>query len=305
MPLYRAGFKPSMTDTRSWHPKPVVSVVVPMLDAADTIGPLLDSLAAQSYADTWEVVLADNGSADASVEIARRWADRLPGFRIVSCGERRGGAYALNAGTRAASGALVAYCNDDDVVSPEWLAAIVGALGDHELATGPIDLALLNAPDTYRWRGCAGWDRLPDWHRFLPAALGCNLAVRQTLFDRLGGFDVRMKHCADFEFEWRAQLGGATLGFAPEAVVHWRSRSSALAYFRAHVGYGMADVRLFVQFKSHGMPRRTGAGLIRAALLVPCCPLLLLRSQRYRWLAGAGIAVGHVLGSCRTGVLYP
>jgi len=285
-------------------PDPTVSVVVPVLNATDTIGALFDSLAAQSYDGAWEVIVADNGSTDGSVEEVRSWEARLPGLRIVSSGERRGCAYALNAGTEVARAPLIAYCNDDDVVSPGWLAAMVGILEYHELATGPIDLSLLNSPETYRWRGVTGWERLPKWHHFLDCGLGCNLAARRTLFDALGGFDGTMNHGSDFDFEWRAQLAGATLGFAPDAVVHWRSRDSPSAYFRAHVGYGEAGVRLFARFGSRGMPRRLGAGLIRLVLSALSCPLLLFKNQRYRWLAGAGSSAGRVLGSWRHRVLY-
>lgn len=284
--------------------EPAVSVVVPVLNCAETIGGLLDSLAAQTYSGSWEVVVADNGSTDVSVATVRRWEDRLPGLRVISCVDGRGSSYALNAGTRASEAPLIAYCHADDVVSPGWLEAIVGGLQRDDMTSGPIDLALLNAPETYRWRGGTGWTRLPDWHRYLPAALGCNLAVRRDVFDKIDGFDGTMKHCGDLDFEWRAQLGGATLGFASSAVLHWRVRNSPLAFFRAHLGYGEADVHLFARFRSEGMPRRLWPGVIRLALLLPASPLLLLRSTRYRWLAGAGSAIGHVVGSYRKRVLY-
>ena len=283
---------------------PAVSVVVPVLNSADTISELLGSLAAQTYGGPWEVVVADNGSTDASVATVRTWEHRLPGLRVVSCAEARGSPYALNAGTRASEAPLIAYCHADDAVSPGWLEAIVEGLQRDDMATGPIDLALLNPPETYRWRGGTGWTQLPSWHRYLPAALGCNLGVRRDVFDRIDGFDGTMKHCGDLDFEWRAQLGGATLGFASSAVIHWRLRSSPIAFFRAHIAYGEADVRLFVRFRSEGMPRRLWPGLIRLALLLPSSPLLLVRSVRYWWLAGAGSAIGHVVGSLRMRVLY-
>ena len=285
-------------------PHPTVSVVIPALNNAGTIGAMLESLAAQDYSGAWEVIVADNGSTDATAATTLQWTCRLPDLRIVPCGETRGAAHALNVGTRAARGPLIAYCNADDVVSAGWLSAIVAALHDHELVTGPIDLALLNAFETYGWRGVTGWERLPDWHSFLPAALGCNLAVRRNVFDSVNGFDETMTIASDFDFEWRAQLLGSTLGFAPGAIVHWRSRSSPFAYFKAHVGYGRCDAQLFSRFASHGMQRHLWAGLIRITLVLPSCPLLLLRSQRYRWLAGAGSAIGRVIGSWRNRVLY-
>ncbi|HUC36957.1 MAG TPA: glycosyltransferase family A protein [Acidimicrobiales bacterium] len=283
---------------------PEISVVIPARDAAATIGYQLDALAGQSFDGAWEVIVVDDGSSDGTAEAAGQWADRLPSLRVVSSTESRGRSGALNLGTRAALGRRIAYCDADDVVSPSWLSSIVGALRDHEVATGPIDLALLNAPEIYRWRGRTGWQRLPDWLGFLPTALSCNLGMRRDLFDRLGGFDPKLAFGQDFDFVWRAQLDGATLGFAPAAVVHWRSRIEPFGYFKAHVRYGMADVQHFSSFAARGMPRRLGAGLVRIAAVFPATPLLLLPNQRYRFLAGAGIAVGHLLGSIRERVLY-
>ncbi|MGH9029578.1 MAG: glycosyltransferase, partial [Acidimicrobiales bacterium] len=228
----------------------------------------------------------------------------LPALTVVSPLSWHGLAHARNVGTDAARGSLIAYCDADDVVSPEWLAGLTSALEEHGLATGPVDLALLNPPETYRWRTSTGWERLPDWHRFLPAALGCNLAVRRGVFTRLGGFDVEANFGDDFDFVWRAQLDGAKLGFVPSAVVHYRLRSRPVEYFSSHVRYGRSEAHHYARFSSEGMPRRLGAGLLRLALLLPSCPLLLFRSQRYRWLAGAGISVGRLAGSYHNRVLY-
>ena len=62
--------------TTEWLPS--VSVVVVMRNAAATIGEQLEALSRQDYAGPWEVVLADNGSTDDSVAVARQWEDRLP-----------------------------------------------------------------------------------------------------------------------------------------------------------------------------------------------------------------------------------
>jgi glycosyltransferase involved in cell wall biosynthesis len=281
-----------------------VSVVIPARNAASTIGEQLSALSRQSFDGPWEVVVVDDASTDRTADIVTRWADRLPRLTLRSLEHRQGEPRARNEGTRAARGKFVAYCDADDVVSEKWLEGIVETLEDQELATGPIDLALLNASKTFRWRGHNGWEDLPDWHLFLPGALGCNLGVRRETFDRVGGFDESCSIGCDFDFEWRAQLEGARLGFDPDAVVHRRERKEPYRYFQAYVGYGWADTHHYSRFKAHGMPRRLGRGILRLALLLPTSPILLVPSSRYRWLASAGTAVGHVWGSWAHRVLY-
>jgi len=95
---------------------PFVSVVIPALNVADTIGDQLDALAHQTYAGAWEVVVSDNGSTDATRERVEVWRDRLPHLRIVDSSRRRGVSPARNVGVEAARGDLVLICDGDDVV---------------------------------------------------------------------------------------------------------------------------------------------------------------------------------------------
>jgi glycosyltransferase involved in cell wall biosynthesis len=57
--------------------KALVSVVIPFLNAERFIQEAIESVFAQTY-DSWELLLVDDGSTDASTDIARRYA-ALPG----------------------------------------------------------------------------------------------------------------------------------------------------------------------------------------------------------------------------------
>jgi glycosyltransferase involved in cell wall biosynthesis len=280
----------------------VISVVLAARNAAGTLAQQLDALSRQDYAGEWELLVADNGSTDHTAQVASDWQDRLPMMRVVPCHERPGKALACNVGTREARGEFIAYCDADDVVSPRWLGALESALETDGLATGPIEMASLNTEKMYWWRGTSRWDSLPAWHGFLPAALGCNLAVRREVFNEIAGFSESNRHGEDFDFVWRAQLAGASLGFAPEALVHWRLRASSGAWFRRHVEYGMSDVGHFVRFSQYGMPRWSGQ--LRRWIVVAALPMILFDSYRYLWLTEAGITLGRLIGSLRHHVLY-
>jgi glycosyltransferase involved in cell wall biosynthesis len=115
---------------------PRVSVIVPAHDAADHIGATLASVHDQTY-DDWEVVVADDGSSDATAEVAA--AHR--GVRVVSTGRNLGPAGARNVALGAASGELVALLDSDDRWLPGYLATQV-ARYDAESARG-VDVGLV------------------------------------------------------------------------------------------------------------------------------------------------------------------
>jgi CDP-glycerol glycerophosphotransferase len=91
-----------------------VSVVVPFYNVAAYLEACLDSLAQQTAADL-EVVMVDDGSTDASAEIAEAYAARDGRFRLVRQANAGLGA-ARNTGVTHASGEFVAFVDSDDVV---------------------------------------------------------------------------------------------------------------------------------------------------------------------------------------------
>ncbi|MGH9029577.1 MAG: glycosyltransferase [Acidimicrobiales bacterium] len=278
-----------------------VSVVIPARNATPTIGEQLDALEGQTFSGSWEVIVVDNGSVDGTAETAARWSDRLPSLSILTSAESRG--LACNTGSHAAKGRLIAYCDADDVVSKRWLADLVPVLERHTLATGPIDLSSLNPPKLYTWRRKPGWQQLPRWMGFLVPVMGCNMGVRKEGFARVGGFDTTMSRGEDFDFAWRIQLAGGTVGFAADAVVHRRLRRG-WPYFRSSVHYGVSDVELFLRFNEHGMRRRPVRGAARLGAAALGTPLILIPRYRYAWMGLAGVEAGRLKGSFSARTLF-
>jgi glycosyltransferase involved in cell wall biosynthesis len=283
-----------------------VSVVVPVRDAAATIDAQLDALLAQNYRGAWELVVADNGSTDGSLErLAARLA-ALPGSRVVDASERRGAGHARNAGVEGSSGDLVLFCDADDVVSPGWITAMVEAAAKVDIVAGPLDLERLNDRLSRAWHATPPSDRPLRGHNFLPFASGCNCGVWRDVFEALGGFDRARLAGEDVDLSWRAQLAGYRLGFAPDAVVHRRLRSGLREVARQHFRWGQAYAALFRDYRSRGMPRPS---LVRAALAWSCLllsgPLAAVSAQaRGRWLRLAAERGGQVSGSFSERVLF-
>ncbi len=98
---------------------PKLSIVTPSFNQAQVLERTLRSVLDQNYANL-EYVVVDGGSTDGSVEIIRRYADRLASW--VSEPDR--GQYdAINKGFARTTGEIMAWINSDDMYLP-WAFSI-------------------------------------------------------------------------------------------------------------------------------------------------------------------------------------
>ena len=287
---------------------PSASVVIPARNAARFLPEQLASLTRQTYEGSWEVVVADNGSTDGTVEIARAWSDHLPKLRITEAAARGANA-ARNAGAAEAEGEVLAFCDADDRASPRWLEALVGATARAEIATGRLECELLNDAHVRTWRypPAVEADGLHRGMDFLPYAPSGNLAVRASVFRSLGGFPTAYRGgCDEVSFCWHALLCGHHIAFAPDAVLHYRYRDRLGDLVRQFAGIGFMQPRLFREFRSAGMPRRSTANALREwrSVTKGIAAPHQSASTRESWLASAALLAGRLAGSVQQRVLY-
>ncbi len=97
------------------HPNPDLSVVIPVFNEEESIPTLGESLhAALSALDrSYEVLLVDDGSRDASWARLRDCADRYPHFRLIRLRRNFGQTAAMSAGIRSARGGIVITLDAD------------------------------------------------------------------------------------------------------------------------------------------------------------------------------------------------
>ncbi len=105
---------------------PLVSVVMPVYDAAAYLAAAIDSILAQTHPDL-ELIAVDDGSTDASGKILERYAKRDP--RLIVVRKRHEGVIrARNAGLSLARAPFVACMDADDISLPDRLALQASAL---------------------------------------------------------------------------------------------------------------------------------------------------------------------------------
>jgi glycosyltransferase involved in cell wall biosynthesis len=280
-----------------------VSVIIPVRNGAETIAEQLDALSRQSYPGAWEVLVADNGSTDRTKTIVEAFEPRLPSLRVVDASDRAGSSYARNCGAAAAEGDFLAFCDADDVVSPDWLASLVAAAPAYDAVTGVQDAEPLNSPVVQTWRSkrAVGLPRAG----YLPYAPSCNLGVWASVWAETGGFNEEYPQSHDVDWSWRAQLSSHSLGFAPGAVVQYRYRTSVRGIARQAYASGVDSARLYRDFRDKGMrPRPLRRMLHTWAWLVVRCPYLLSADKRPIWVRRGGEAAGRLSGSVRFRILF-
>jgi rSAM/selenodomain-associated transferase 2 len=195
---------------------PLVSVLIPTLDEARELPHLLDHLAA--LPGSWEVIVADGGSRDATLNIARAHA-LAP--RIV---QRTGGRAAqLNAAARVATGDILLFLHADSRLPADAHASLAAAWrATPQLAGGNFALRFDD--------GRGAFERILGAVYRLQRRQGLyygdsSVWVRRTMFDRLGGFR-EIAIMDDYDFVRRLERSGATRclpGPATTSARRWRA----------------------------------------------------------------------------------
>jgi teichuronic acid biosynthesis glycosyltransferase TuaG len=106
---------------------PSVSVVMPAYKAEHQISASINSVLAQSFTN-WELIIVDDCSPDATVEVVKAWTERDPRIRLVRMSQNLGPAKARNMGIAQAKGRFIAFLDSDDLWLPEKLKVQIKAM---------------------------------------------------------------------------------------------------------------------------------------------------------------------------------
>ena len=107
---------------------PVLSVVAPMFNEAGGAGALVDEIAAALEELDHEIIIVDDCSTDATLEVLRQAKARRPQLRILSHGENAGQSRALLTGVLASRAKIVATLDGDGQNDPADIPALYAAL---------------------------------------------------------------------------------------------------------------------------------------------------------------------------------
>lgn len=209
-----------------------ISVIIPTYNAEKTIGQCLHALKQQNYPSaSYEVILVDDGSKDATGEIARTYDIKY--LRQ----ENSGPATARNKGAIVAKGEIILFTDSDCVPEPDWI---------REMAAPFNDKSVMAVKGAYRNRQksiVARFAQLEFEERFemLKKAASIDMVdtysagFRKDAFLQLGGFDTSfpVANNEDTELSYRMSKLGFKMVFNPNAIVfHLDHPASVKRYAR-------------------------------------------------------------------------
>ena len=276
-----------------------LSIIIATLNHQVTLETTLRTLAAQDLQCKWEVIVVDNGSTDGTQDVLRSLGSELPLVTLTV--PTRGKSRALNTALEICRGSLVAFTDDDVLVSSGWGRDLLRASENyprHTVFCGPIIPRF--PPDTPEWLrkhdyANAAFGRfqppVPEGPLAPPALpYGANFAVRSSrLRDMRFRLDLGPAEepfmCEDTNFGQRLRNQGEGFVYVPKASITHLIRPDLItmpSLFRRAYYFGRSIVRTSGMMMTAPPEPRTS--LPEAQWFEMGCLLNMYYGQAYEWL---------------------
>jgi glycosyltransferase involved in cell wall biosynthesis len=279
---------------------PKISVVIPAYNATGTLARCLAALRRQvDVPGPFEVIVVDDGSDDATAEVAHRF-----GVTLLQQ-SHAGPAAARNRGIQAARGELVFFTDADCIPADDWLAAmaqpfvtwpqVTGCKGVYATRQRELIARFVQAEYEVKYQAMAAREMIDFVDTY-------SAGYRRSVLLAAGGFDPSFPSASveDAELAFRLAAQGEHLILNQAAVVWHRHPHTMFQYLRRKARYGFWRARVYARYPSKlrgdsYTPRAlwwqlplAGTGLLAGALSLLWSPAT--------WLLGGCLAL--FVGAC-------
>jgi O-antigen biosynthesis protein len=211
--------------------RPRFSLVIPVHNHVDATLSCLRSVQANSPLSEMEVIVVDDASTDDTVMLL----GALEGLTVVRLESNLGFLGAISAGIAASTGEYMVLLNNDTVVQPGWLDALVEVIED-DVRVGAVGSKLVFPNGRLQEAGCIVWSDATAWNlgygktpdapaynvrREVDYCSAASLLVRRAAYDAVGGFDRRYTpaYYEDTDLCFSLRKAGYSVIYQPESVV--------------------------------------------------------------------------------------
>jgi len=216
-----------------------VSIIIPVFNHCRDSVACLQSIAMVTTGPTYEVIVVDDGSTDATAEIL----SRIQGLVLLRNDQNLGFIGSCNRGAAVARGEFLVFLNNDTVVTPGWLEALTKTFQTMPDA-GYVGAKLiypdgrLQEAGSVIWRDATGWNYgkfdNPDhpsynFTREVDYCSGACIMVPSDLFQELGGFDSHYApaYYDDTDLAFKIRERGRKIVYQPQArIIHHEGLTS-------------------------------------------------------------------------------
>ena len=130
-----------------------LSVVVPVKDEAENVGPLVREIAAAAGGlGSYEIIFVDDGSSDGTADVLRKLKAEIDGLRVISHATNLGQSRGIRTGVRAAKGDIIVTLDGDGQNDPADIPKLVAPFDRGDASLGLVSGVRAKRQDTFSRR---------------------------------------------------------------------------------------------------------------------------------------------------------
>lgn len=275
----------------------MISVVIPAQNAASTIAACLTALQQQTVtADTYEVIVVDDGSTDETAVIATNH-----GATVIRHSQRRGAAAARNSGIQAAQGTIICFTDADCQPDPDWIAQIsqplcqqpdiIGSKGIYGSRQRQLVARFVQIEYEDKYDLLQGQETIDFIDTY-------SAAYRRDVLLANDGFDENVYYVEDQELSFRLAARGYKMVFQPAARVFHQHSDTLVKYGRKKFQIGYWKAQIIRRFPNRAVKDSHTPQVLKLQMLLVAAWLGLLPAWllgQLLWPPSAFLAAGLLL----------
>jgi cellulose synthase/poly-beta-1,6-N-acetylglucosamine synthase-like glycosyltransferase len=244
--------------------KPLVSIIVPVRNAERTLEQTFEYLFKVQYPhDKLEIIIADGGSSDSTVQVIKSWQVKYPFITLVEVPNCPSPGFARNKAIVKAKGDYLLFTDGDCAPEPDWIEQLllpfskdesIGGVGGeiHTLRTDKENITesyceqvgFLSVRGRFSIKEEGLMPKLTDFspsqvsaHR-APFFATANVIFSKKAIEKAGAFFWDHPTGEDVDFSIQIQKAGFKLYYAPKAIVNHMHRVDMKSFNKQWFGYG-------------------------------------------------------------------
>lgn len=248
-----------------------VSIIIPLYNAERYIEQALEALFAQDYPGEKEIIVVNDGSADRSRVLIRRF-EETGAIRVIDQ-PNQGAAAATNAGFKAARYDIICSVDSDVVLHHDFLGKVMAEFDD--LTVGAVQGYYRTPKGLPFWARMMGYDvekRYDDiLGKYVTQVCTGDTAYRRSALDKAGLFDPDFVYGYDNDMSYRLQKAGYKLVFRKDAICDHYWKADITGYIKQQYRSAYGRMQLIQKHKD-----KVSGDSVSGLRMIMQVPLLLL-----------------------------